>query len=630
MHEIVPKNKESVTGGSIAYFLDYGTIHEMSILLQLQEITKSFGPRRLFSAATVSIAEGERIGFVGANGSGKTTLLRMILGKEQVEEGRVVIHPGTRLGYLEQQEVIPPEETVLQYLQRVSGKEAWECAKVAGGFALKNERLDAPFATLSGGYQMRVRLAGMLAREPNLLLLDEPTNYLDLQTILLLEEVLRHFRGAILLVSHDREFLKNVCTHTLEVAHEKLTLFAGDIEAYLAYKEERLEEERRYNKKVEAQRKHLQEFVDRFRAKASLATLAQSKMKQIARLKTIDIAHSIRTVRIQIPVAPQRKATAIACKELTIGYDAEHPIVRDISVEAQRGDHIAVLGENGQGKSTFLKTIAGELPALAGSFKWGHGLRVAYYAQHVPQMLPKQGSADAYLRYIAPQADNETLWRTAGNFLFSKDDLEKPISVLSGGERARLCLAGICLGRYDVLLLDEPTNHLDFDTVEALAEALEEYAGTVIFVSHSRTFVSQIATGIWDLKQGKLHRYPWPYEVYVYEAKTQETLPALLEDKDAEPFVGRTKAVVYQELQQEKRQLKRIEKEVDDLQAERRAILAWFAENAMLQDVGKAKRLKEIEETLTRQELVWVSLQEKIDALEEERRNTGDGDLDGN
>jgi len=591
----------------------------MATLLQLQDVTKSYGPRLLFDSASVSIADGQRVGFVGANGSGKTTLLRMILGQESADRGKITVYPDTRLGYLEQQERIDPDETVSAYLERVSGQAAWVCARFAGRFNLKKDRLAAPFGSLSGGYQMRVRLAGMFAREPNLILLDEPTNYLDLQTILFLEQALKSFRGAVLLVSHDREFLKNVCTHTLELAHEKLTLFPGDIEAYLAYKEERLKETERYNKKVQAQRKHLQTFVDRFRYKAALATQAQSKIKQIARLKEIAIAHSIRTVHLHISAPPQKKATALSCRELAIGYDASNPVVTDITVEAERGEHIAILGENGQGKSTFLKTLAGEIPALGGSIKWGHGLRAAYYAQHIPQMLPTHGTAGSYLVSLAPYLPMENIWQLAGNFLFSKDDLEKPISVLSGGERARLCLAGICLGRYDVLLLDEPTNHLDFDTVEALAEAIDEYVGTVLFVSHSRTFVAQVATSIWDIKDGQLHRYPWPYELYVQEIKTEEGLNDPAEDNQPDTPV-RTRADIHQDLQRENNTAKRIEKTMESLKKEQQEIYTWLEGHPTEPDVAKLKRLKEIDVISQEQEQAWLVSLERIQALEVERK----------
>ncbi len=597
----------------------------MAIVLQLQEVEKSFGPRRLFERATVSLAEGQRVGFVGANGVGKTTLLRMILGKESIDRGAIVFHPTARLGFLEQHEEIDPQETLSAYLMRVSGKEEWECAKAASAFDLTPQDLVRPFGSFSGGYQMRVRLTAVFVQEPNLLLLDEPTNYLDLQTLLLLEEVLKKYRGALLLVSHDREFLKNVCTHTLELSHGALTLYPGDIEAYLAYKEEKIETAKRHNKKIEAQRAHMQAFVDRFRYKASLATQAQSRLKAIDKLKTIEIAHSLRTVQMRIEAPAQKKGTALSCREMVIGY--ERPLLSGVSFEIDRGNHVAILGENGQGKSTLLKTLTGELPVLDGEVKWGYGLRIGYYAQHVPAMLPKYGTAGAYLSSVAGQVLPEQLLRMAGNFLFTKDDLDKPISVLSGGERARLCLAALCLGNYDVLILDEPTNHLDFDTVEALGEALDEYPGTILFVSHSRTFVSQIARTILEVKNGRVTRYPYPYEVYVHELKTHEALHVPTEPESITegevPYV-RCKTDIYHDIQKEKRSLDRLEEQMKKLLEERQQILQTFANETTQPNIERAKRLKELDRVSLEQEATWFTIHDRIEHLEKELKTAKD------
>ncbi len=598
----------------------------MAMVLQLQGISKSYGPRKLFSAATVSLAEGQKVGFVGANGTGKTTLMKLILGQEEPDDGLVVFHPSARLGYLEQHEVIEPTEKLIDYLQRVSGRETWECAKMASSFELTPDMLERSFSTFSGGYQMRVRLTAVLVKEPNLLLLDEPTNYLDLQTVILLEEVLRSYRGALLLISHDREFLKNVCTHTLELEHGKLSLFPGNIEAFLEYKEEKLEEARRYNKKIQAQKSHLQSFVDRF--SASKSTQAMARVKQIAKLKTIEIAHSLRTVRMRIQAPLQRKGTALTCKELVMGYKEGKPIVELPYLEIDRGEHVVILGENGQGKSTLLKTLAGELKPLGGAFKWGHNLRVAYYAQHVPQMLPKHGNAGDYLRQTAGEVLPEDLLRMAGNFLFTKDDLDKPISILSGGERARLCLAGICLAKYDILILDEPTNHLDFDTVEALGEALNEFPGTILLVSHSRTFVAQIATTILEVGGGKVKRYPYPYDVYVHELKTHETF-VLPEERNlptsknegSVPFDHvRCKTDVYHDIRKEKRVLERLEAEMAKSLKEREQIFAAFALQPLAKDIEKAKRLKVIEEASMQLEADWFATHDRIEQLEKEMK----------
>lgn len=594
----------------------------MAMVLQLQNISKSFGPRRIFSGATVSIAEGQRVGFVGVNGAGKTTLLRMILGQESVDEGEVVLHPSTRIGTLEQHEIIDPSEKLLDYLLRVSGREAWECAKTAAAFDLTPEMLEKTFAQVSGGYQMRVRLSGVLVREPNLLLLDEPTNYLDLQTVVLLEEVLRQYRGALLLVSHDREFLKNVCTHTLELSHGKLTLFVGDIEEYLAHKEHLLKEVQRYNKKIQSQQAHIQQFVDRFRASASKAVQVQSRLKALTKLQTIDIAHSLRTVRMHIPSPVYKKGTALTLTDLAVGYTPQKPILRGVNLLIDRGEHVAVLGENGQGKTTLLKTLAGELAPLDGQVKWGYKLRIGYYAQHVPTMLPKYGTAGQYLTSVAGTALPEDLLRMASNFLFSRDDLDKSISMLSGGERARLCLAALCLGNYDVLILDEPTNHLDFDTVEALGEALQEFPGTIFFVSHSRTFAAQVATTILDVRGGIVKRYPFPYHVYVHEIKMHETMELVTDDDASKnegeaPYV-RCKTDVYQDIQKEKRTLERLEKEMKQQLVERERILQMFAEDPLARDIAKAKRLKELEATNYELEAAWFAAHDRLEVFEKE------------
>lgn len=600
----------------------------MSTVFQLQGISKSFGPRILFDKASATFVEGQRIGFIGANGAGKTTIMRMITGDEKPDSGSVTCYPNTRLGYLEQNEIFPEGETVIAYLLRVSGREPWECAKMASSFDLTAEHLEMPFLKLSGGYQMRVRLTAIFLKDPNFLLLDEPTNYLDLQTVLLLEDVLRAYRGSLLLISHDREFLKNTCTHTLELEHQKLTLFAGDIEAYFAEKESRLEMTKRYNKKVQLQQRHLQAFVDRFRYKASKATQAQSKLKQLDKLKTIEIAHSIRTVQIHIPDVPQKQTFALECKDLSAGYHADHPVLQGVDFEIKRGEHVAIVGENGKGKTTLLKTLANELTPLSGRFKWGHNITIAYYAQHVPLMLPSKGTVGTYLASKAGATLPEDVLRMASNFLFSKDDLEKSISILSGGERARLCLAGIFLGKHDVLILDEPTNHLDFDTVEALGEALAEFSGTILFVSHSRTFVSEIATSILEVKDGRAIRYPYPYEVYVYETKTHETflmpkedLPPLSPDN---PFL-RTKTEIYDDLKKEKRSMERLEADLKKLTQEKERIYKAFETAPTNVDIEKAKRLKEIDAEIIGLESNWFTIQDRIDAFNLEMKGAKNG-----
>ncbi|MCR4256778.1 MAG: ATP-binding cassette domain-containing protein, partial [Candidatus Uhrbacteria bacterium] len=487
------------------------------------------GPRVLFEDASVSISDGDKIGFIGRNGAGKSTLLHLIVGAEKQDAGEIVIHPACRLGYLKQHEDAREGETVIDYLQRVSDKEEWACAKMAGRFDLKKARLHLPYESLSGGYRMRVKLAAMLLHEPNLLLLDEPTNFLDLQTQLLLERFLQEWNGAFVIVSHDREFLRNTCEQTLEAERGKLFLFPRPIDEYLAFKEEKLALDVKYNQNVEAQKKHLEAFINRFRAKASKATQAQSKMKQLRKLKTIDIASALKTVKIRIPAVDHRKQFAVRTLRLAIGYH-DFVVAKDISFEVDRGERVAILGENGKGKSTLLKTLAGKIETLDGTFTWNNRLTLGYYDQHAPDALYPADTVGSYLERVAlPGTEKEDVMRMAGDFLFPKDDLEKTITMLSGGERSRLVLAGLLLSRPEVLLLDEPTNHLDLETVEALGNALRRWNGTVLLISHSRTFVNLVATRILDVRDlpdrqagGTVRSYPGTYEEYVYDVAKEE------------------------------------------------------------------------------------------------------------
>lgn len=488
----------------------------MPVLLQINEIHKAYGAITILDDATASFASDQKIGMIGRNGAGKSTLCRIITGHESADGGSIVRNSALRLRYLEQHDTFESGETVLNFLTRTTQAEAWECGQTAARFRIKNEILNLPVKSLPGGYQTRVKLTAMLLGDPNFLLLDEPSNYLDLSTMILLENFLRDFRGGYLVVSHDREFLKRTCDHTLELEAGKLTLYPGDIEEYFEFKEEQVAQKQAYNQGVLKKRDQLQLFIDRFRAKASTASRAQSKMKQLEKLKTIEIAHRGSNVRIYIPAVENKAGTALACEHLAIGYP-DKEVASNIQFEIERGKHIAILGDNGQGKTTFLRTIAGELPPKQGAFRWGTGLKTAYYAQHVFSTLnPEDDIYSHLMRESAKDVTNQEILTMAGCFLFKGDDVKKKVKVLSGGERARLVLAGLLLSKSHVLLLDEPTNHLDFETVEALGYALKKFAGTVFFISHDRTFVNLIADQILEIKNGKIRRYPGTYEDYVY------------------------------------------------------------------------------------------------------------------
>ena len=591
----------------------------MSILLQISNLTKSYDIKPLFDGLTLSVSTNQHIGVVGRNGAGKSTLFKIIMDLELADSGDVNIHKNTNIGYIRQQDnPFELSEIVIDFLMRSSGKEEWECAKMAGQFQIKNEQLHQVIGSFAGGYQMRVKIIAMLLDDPNLLLLDEPTNYLDLSTLLLLEQFLQKFSGSFLLISHDREFLNRTCKQTLEIAHGKANYYPQPLEEYLKYKLQQEDFAKRYNKKIANQQQHLQSFVDRFRYKASKASQAQSKLKQIDKLKTIDIAGPIKTTSIQIPKILDKKGVALSVKDLSIGY--EGVLVADgISFQIDRGEHVAIVGNNGQGKSTLLKTIEGSISALAGTFKFGVNIRIGYYAQHVPEMLNTKEQVKTHLENIAgPEVTDQEIFQMAGNFLFDEDGLKKSISVLSGGEKARLCLAGLLLQKNDFLLLDEPTNHLDFETVEALAGALSQSNTTMIFVSHNRTFVSSIATSIIEVKNGKVCRSHHDYENYVFHLKKQLQIKEPVAKKDKTSVNSKKEQIIElrEKLKQAKKDLKKIEINTMELEKRKQELLRWFGENIKTFSRIKQEELSDVERELGEAEKEWFILQESVEVLE--------------
>lgn len=493
----------------------------MAVLLQIKNAHKSYGEQILLDGAEATLTDDVKVGFIGRNGAGKSTLLRVLLGDEELDKGDVTRSSKLRIGYLRQHDPFLPGETAMQFLQRDSGQPDWKCGEVAGEFELKGAYLDGPIAKLSGGWQTRVKLAALLLHEPNLLLLDEPTNFLDLRTQILLEHFLRHYKEACLIVSHDRAFLSATCDHTLDLSRGKLTMYPGKIEAFLEYQRQQREHEERSNAAVAAKRRHLEEFIAKNKARASTATRARSKGKQLEKLELLEIAGDEPTARIRPPIVEPRRGQALRCRGLAIGY-AERQVAAGIDLEIDHGSRAAIVGDNGQGKTTLLRTIVESLDPLAGEFRWGYGCQVGTYAQHVYTSLPEKKTVLDYLEYNAPPGTkNQEILDMAGALLFRGDQVQKRIAVLSGGERARLCLASLLLSKNNILVLDEPGNHLDVDTVEALAEALIEYQGTVIFTSHDRHFMKRVATCIVEVRDGHVTNYRGDYEAYLYSVNQE-------------------------------------------------------------------------------------------------------------
>jgi len=586
----------------------------MKTLLTISQLQKTYGSRIIFENLSLTIGEKQKIAVIGRNGAGKSTLFKIIIGDEEKNSGTVTIHPTTRIGYLSQQDPFDTKEIVMDFLQRRSQKEIWQCAKIAGQFNIKNEQLYQTIDSFAGGYQMRIKLIDLLLHDPNLLLLDEPTNYLDLSTLLLLEQFLKTYNGTFLIISHDRDFLRTTCEQTIDIEHGTAYYHPTDLDNYLTHKAEQHESALRYNKKIAREQAHLQSFVDRFRYKASKASQAQSKLKQIERLQKVDILESLGSAHIRLPQIEKKFGYALYTNNLVIGYGT-HIVAQDISLDIARSEHIAIVGDNGQGKSTFFKTIAGAIPQLAGTFSWGKNISVAYYAQHVPRMLDDNEQVMDYLtRMAGPDSLLEQVLEIAGNFLFRNDDLKKSISVLSGGEKARLCLAGLLLQKHDVLLLDEPTNHLDFETVDVMDTALKTSNSTILFISHNRSFVRAIAERIIEVKDARVKLYHHDYENYIYHLKkdndveTNHNITHPPTTQQTEPQKSESKILLHK--------LHDIEHSLRKLNNKKKTLETWFAKHHDKVNITKQTQYNDVNKLIESREHEWLEVQHEIEMIE--------------
>jgi ATP-binding cassette subfamily F protein 3 len=551
----------------------------MPVLFQIRNAFKSYGDQILLDNAEATITDDAKIGFVGRNGAGKSTLLRILLGEEELDAGEIIKHPNLRVGYLRQHDPFLPGESAMSFLMRDSGQPDWKCGEVAGRFEIKGDYLFGPVGELSGGWQTRVKLAALLLHEPNLLLLDEPTNFLDLRTQILLEHFLTSFREACLIVSHDRAFLTATCQHTLDLTRGKLTLYPGKIGGFLEYQKGIREQAIRENQATLAKAKQLERFIAKNRAGANTASQARSKQKQLDRLTFNEIAADEKTAYIQAPLVQPRQGAAVRCDGVTIGYP-DHRVAGNITIEIEHQQRAAIVGDNGQGKTTLLRTLVGSLEPMEGEVRWGHHCNIGTYAQHVYATLPPHETVLEYLEYQAVKGiTDQQILAVAGSLLFRDDHVHKKIRVLSGGERARLCMAGLLLGDYNILVLDEPGNHLDVETVEALAEALLAYKGTVIFTSHDRHFMKRIATNIVEVRDGSVKNYMGDYEAYLYyiNREIDEGERELQSSRSASPppgdkFQKGKKVLTANEQRAQQKQIKAIERKIMKLDDEKKRL----------------------------------------------------------
>ena len=528
-------------------------------MISISNLAKDFGDRTLFSNASFQLNPGERYGLVGANGSGKTTLLNIIAGSIDPTEGQVSIPKSLRLGVLKQDHFLYEQEEILavaimgnaelwdammekerilaqpetefdaerfsiveETVQRLDGYTAEaRAASVLEGLGLPAETHRQPLSTLSGGFKLRVLLAQVLASAPDVLLLDEPTNHLDILSIRWLEKFLQAFKGPVVVISHDHRFLDNVSTQILDVDYDTVQLYNGD---YTHFASAKVSERTRREKEIDNRAReiaHHQDFIDRFRAKASKARQAQSKLRLIQK-KAGELQ--------ELPGSSRRYPTFRFTPRRPSGRDVlkisgirkafgDNEVLHGVDLLVHRGDRVAIMGPNGIGKSTLLKIVMGELEADEGTVEWGYETHLGYFAQdHEEEFQGGKETTEQWLWNFCAGRDRGFVRAQMGLMLFTKDDGEKKVSALSGGEAARLVFSRIALEEPNVLILDEPTNHLDLESIEALVVELERFEGTLILVSHDRWFVSRLATRVVEIKPDEVTDYPGTYEEYVHHS----------------------------------------------------------------------------------------------------------------
>lgn len=497
-------------------------------MLQIESIHKQFATKVLLDGASAHLRPNTRVGLVGPNGVGKTTLIRMILGEEAPDAGSIRKRPRLRLGYLPQELDTIVGKTVLDAAHRDLYPEH-DAKRILSGLGFGEADFHRPIETLSGGYRMRVALAHLLLSDPDVLLLDEPTNHLDKPTQTWFENFLIGSKITLLVISHDTQFLDRIATHIWEMRHHRIDEYRGN---YSKYRELRAARDAQLDAAATRQSKEIarvQKFIDRFRYQANKASQVQSRIKQLEKVKLIERQRDPRRVRFKFPVPAASGRQVLELSGVAKSYGTK-VVYESLDFTVERGQRIALVGENGAGKSTLLKMLAGVLVPDKGTRSVGHGVTVHYFAQHQAEALnPEQTILDS-LGEVSAQAEMNFLRGIAGAFLFSGPDQKKPIKALSGGERNRVALARMLVEPANTLLLDEPTNHLDPASVDVLTDALTEFPGTMVFISHDPTFLTRIATHVVEIEHGRAKPYFGDYEYYLW--KRAQELESIREDTD--------------------------------------------------------------------------------------------------
>jgi ATP-binding cassette subfamily F protein 3 len=634
-------------------------------MITIQNVKKQYGKQVLFSDLSVSFTPGQRIGLIGPNGSGKTSLLRMILGIERPDGGIISVPTDLTIGYLPQEVaefgcksplevILEPFEHLLntedaystiaasletgcdhpQYRQALEkiGKLQHElefhdafsltsrAKAILAGLGVPTDKWEEPITALSGGYAMRVVLGRLLLLRPDVLLLDEPTNHLDIDSLIWLEKFLENFSGMLIAVSHDRAFLNRMTKMTAEICEGGITLYRGNYDGYMEYKRERDESLANTSQNLERRIAQTERFIERFRAKATKASLVQSRVKLLESLKDelpAQPSHR-RTVRFSFPLSQQSGGIPVKADALTAAYD-DFTVFSNIGFTVMRGDKIAILGPNGSGKTTLLKILAGAVKPKSGAVQIGHNVEMRYFSQHVLETLQLDKTLFETVAHTSGSGDRTFIQNTLGAFLFSGDDVNKRVSVLSGGEKSRLALATILSKPGNTLILDEPTNHLDIQSIDVLID----FEGTVLFVSHNEYFISKVANRIIEMRPGVFKDFPGTvneYHEYLAagylkgDEPQQQAGGKNAESEDSE----KQRRIKLRELKkQTTRKIEKLESQIGDCEAEVKAL------QTTLNDPAKATNFTFLHETQKKLDVAKEKSERLIAEWEEAQETMG-------
>jgi ATP-binding cassette subfamily F protein 3 len=609
--------------------------------------------RALFNEANAQIPEGCKLGLVGRNGAGKSTLLDLIRGRLLPERGDIFLPRGCRIGFLAQEApggsasaldtVLAADRERSRLLAELDGDPAplriaeieerideigaraapSRAARILAGLGFDAAMQAQPLSELSGGWRMRVALAAVLFAEPDLLLLDEPTNHLDLEAALWLENYLRRYRNSFVLVNHDRGLLNAATTTTLHLDNGKLTLYSGGFDQFLRARREAVARQAALAQRQQRQRAHMQEFVDRFRYKASKARQAQSRLKALARLEPVALIEDAAPPTLRLPQPPELSPPIISLDKVGTGYDPNRPVLSRLNLRLDPDDRIALLGANGNGKTTFARLLAGRLAPLSGQMTRSPKLRCGFFAQHQIEEMREDASAFDHLALLMPDSPPEAVRTRLGGFGFGQDKALVAVGELSGGERARLNLALVTCDAPALLILDEPTNHLDMETRESLVAALAEYSGAVVMVSHDWHLVELVADRLWLVEDGTVR--PFEGDLEDYRRRLLERDEATIERadgagarRDPRRMARRGEAERRQLLQPLRQTARQAEAAAARLAAEQQALDRKLAAPGAFGGEGAAlsqalKRRAELARLIAEAEAQWLAAETAIE-----------------